>query len=110
MFYQVSKTLPKYSNAVHSRLKFSLEIGGELVLMDRIDCRTGRLLIQSNVRNGEPELHYLKLPEHIETHNSVLLLDPQVSATRRPPGSPAIMLHFLRLDADFTRCLVEVLL
>lgn len=43
------------------------------------DCRTGRLLIQSNIRNGEPELHYLKLPEHIETHDSVLILDPQVS-------------------------------
>lgn len=43
------------------------------------DCRTGRLLIQSNIRTGEPELHYLKLPEHIESHDSVLILDPQVS-------------------------------
>jgi uridine kinase len=43
------------------------------------DCRTGRLLIQSNVRTGEPELHYLKLPEYIDKHDGVLLLDPQAS-------------------------------
>jgi uridine kinase len=50
------------------------------------DCRTGRLLIQSNIRNGEPELHYLKLPENIKTHDSVLLLDPQMSS-----GGAALM-------------------
>ncbi|RDW69586.1 putative uridine kinase [Coleophoma cylindrospora] len=50
------------------------------------DCRTGRLLIQSNIRNGEPELHYLKLPEDIESHQSVLLLDPQMSS-----GGAALM-------------------
>ncbi|KAI1433669.1 uridine kinase [Xylaria sp. CBS 124048] len=43
------------------------------------DCRTGRLLIQSNVRTGEPELHYLKLPKDISEHESVLLLDSQMS-------------------------------
>ncbi|KAL2070440.1 hypothetical protein VTL71DRAFT_13466, partial [Oculimacula yallundae] len=50
------------------------------------DCRTGRLLIQSNVRTGEPELHYLKLPEHIKNHDSVLILDPQMSS-----GGAALM-------------------
>jgi uridine kinase len=50
------------------------------------DCRTGRVLIQSNVRTGEPELHYLKLPNDISTHNSVLLLDPQMSS-----GGAALM-------------------
>src|SRR5271168_2469309 len=50
------------------------------------DCRTGRLLIQSNIRTGEPELHYLKLPGNIETHDSVLLLDPQMSS-----GGAALM-------------------
>ncbi|KAI0401820.1 uridine kinase [Xylaria palmicola] len=44
------------------------------------DCRTGRLLIQSNVRTGEPELHYLKLPKDINKHESVLLLDSQMSS------------------------------
>ncbi len=44
------------------------------------DCRTGRLLIQSNVRTGEPELHYLKLPRDISKHESVLLLDSQMSS------------------------------
>ncbi|KAL3419771.1 uridine kinase [Phlyctema vagabunda] len=50
------------------------------------DCKTGRLLIQSNIRTGEPELHYLKLPEDIKTHDSVLLLDPQMSS-----GGAALM-------------------
>lgn len=50
------------------------------------DCRTGRLLIQSNIRTGEPELHYLKLPENIEKHDSVLILDPQMSS-----GGAALM-------------------
>ncbi|ORY59714.1 uridine kinase [Pseudomassariella vexata] len=50
------------------------------------DCRTGRLLIQSNVRTGEPELHYLKLPKDISKHESVLLLDAQM-----PSGGSALM-------------------
>ncbi|KAK9419318.1 putative Uridine kinase [Seiridium unicorne] len=50
------------------------------------DCRTGRLLIQSNVRTGEPELHYLKLPADIAQHDSVLLLDAQMSS-----GGSALM-------------------
>ncbi|KAI1499398.1 uridine kinase [Biscogniauxia marginata] len=50
------------------------------------DCRTGRLLIQSNMRTGEPELHYLKLPKDINRHDSVLLLDTQMSS-----GGSALM-------------------
>lgn len=38
------------------------------------------------MRTGEPELHYLKLPENIETHDSVLILDPQMSS-----GGAALM-------------------
>ncbi|ODH44806.1 uridine kinase [Paracoccidioides brasiliensis] len=50
------------------------------------DCITGRILIQTNYRTGEPELHYLKLPHGINTHASVLLLDPQMSS-----GGAALM-------------------
>ncbi|KAI5923658.1 uridine kinase [Camillea tinctor] len=50
------------------------------------DCRTGRLLIQSNIRTGEPELHYLKLPKDINNHDSVLLLDAQMAS-----GGSALM-------------------
>ncbi len=50
------------------------------------DCRTGRVLIQSNVRTGEPELHFLKLSEDISAHEGVLLLDPQMSS-----GGAALM-------------------
>lgn len=50
------------------------------------DCRTGRLLIQSSYRTGEPELHYLRLPEDIHSHESVLLLDTQMAS-----GGAALM-------------------
>lgn len=57
------------------------------------DCRTGRVLIQSNVRTGEPELHYLKMPENIDTHDGVLLLDPQMRS-----GGAAVMAVQVLLD------------
>lgn len=63
------------------------------------DCRTGRVLIQSNLRTGEPELHYLKLPENIDQHEAVLLLDAQMSS-----GGSALMAvqvlvdHGVKLD------------
>ena len=44
------------------------------------ECKTGRLLVQTSYRTGEPELHYLKLPDDIATHDSVLLMDPQMSS------------------------------
>ncbi|KAG7133517.1 Uridine-cytidine kinase-like 1 [Verticillium longisporum] len=50
------------------------------------DCRTGRILVQSNVRTGEPELHYLKLPSQIEKSESVLLIDTQMAS-----GGAALM-------------------
>jgi len=50
------------------------------------DCRTGRILIQSKPDTSEPELHYLALPENIEEHESVLLLDAQMAS-----GGAALM-------------------
>ncbi|KAK3174618.1 hypothetical protein OEA41_001864 [Lepraria neglecta] len=50
------------------------------------ECKSGRLLIQTNYRTGEPELHYLHLPSDISTHDSVLLLDAQMSS-----GGAALM-------------------
>lgn len=50
------------------------------------DCRTGRLLIQSSYSTGEPELHYLRLPDDIDKHESVLLLDTQMAS-----GGAALM-------------------
>lgn len=49
------------------------------------DAKIGRALIQSNVRTGEPELHYLKLPPTLHEH-CVLVLDPQISS-----GAAALM-------------------
>jgi uridine kinase len=50
------------------------------------DCRTGRLLIQSDYSTGEPELHYLRLPDDIADQESVLLLDTQMAT-----GGAALM-------------------
>lgn len=50
------------------------------------DCRMGRMLIQSSYRTGEPELHYLRLPPDVATHQAVLLLDSQMSS-----GGAALM-------------------
>ena len=49
-------------------------------------CLTGRLLIQTNYRTGEPELHFRYLPPSIGQHSQVLLLDPQMSS-----GGAALM-------------------
>ncbi|TQS34818.1 hypothetical protein Golomagni_04786 [Golovinomyces magnicellulatus] len=57
------------------------------------DCPVGRILIQSNVYNGEPELHYLKLPERIQSHGTVLILDPQMSS-----GGAALMAVQVLID------------
>jgi uridine kinase len=50
------------------------------------DCMTGRILIQTNYRTGEPELHYRALPANIAEHGLVLILDPQFSS-----GAAALM-------------------
>lgn len=57
------------------------------------DCLTGRLLIQSNLRTGEPELHYIKLFPDISKHETVLLLDPQMSS-----GGAALMAVKILVD------------
>ncbi|KAL2866432.1 pre-rRNA-processing protein ESF1 [Aspergillus lucknowensis] len=57
------------------------------------DCITGRVLIQTNERNEEPELHYLKLPPGIEQHANVMLLDPQMSS-----GGAALMAVRVLID------------
>jgi uridine kinase len=50
------------------------------------DCRTGRILIQTNYRTGEPELHYRALASDISSHGLVMLLDSQMSS-----GGAALM-------------------
>lgn len=54
---------------------------------------TGRLLIQSVASTSEPELHYLSLPQSIEEHSTVLLLDSQMSS-----GAAALMAVRVLLD------------
>jgi len=57
------------------------------------DCRTGRILIQTSWRTGEPELHYYKLASDVASHERVLLLDPQMSS-----GGAALMAVRVLLD------------
>jgi len=81
--YRGLKAMGEVSAVIILRAGAAFETGLKRVIPD---CRTGRILIQSNFRTGEPELHYLKLPEDIKTHDSVLLLDPQMSS-----GGAALM-------------------
>ncbi|KAK3109890.1 Uridine kinase [Teratosphaeriaceae sp. CCFEE 6253] len=57
------------------------------------DCRTGRLLIQTSPRTGEPELHFFRLSEDIAEHACVFVLDPQMSS-----GGAALMAVRVLLD------------
>ncbi|KAL8832301.1 MAG: hypothetical protein Q9191_000355 [Dirinaria sp. TL-2023a] len=50
------------------------------------DCATGRILIQTNYRTGEPELYFSRLSPSIEDHEGVLVLDTQMSS-----GGAALM-------------------
>ncbi|KAI9751583.1 MAG: Uridine kinase [Lichina confinis] len=68
----------------------ALETGLKRVIPD---CRTGRLLIQSSFRTGEPELHYQLLPSDIRSHDLVLLLDTQMSS-----GGAALMAVRVLID------------
>ncbi len=55
--------------------------------------RTGHILIESNVRTGEPELIFQKLARDIDRHQSVLLLDAQMSS-----GGSALMAVQVLID------------
>ena len=57
------------------------------------DCRTGRMLIQTNFRTGEPELHFYKISDDISDHQCVMVLDPQMSS-----GGAALMAVRVLLD------------
>ena len=50
------------------------------------DCPVGHLLIKTNYRTGEPELHYQRLVPGTAGHAAVLVLDPQMSS-----GGAALM-------------------
>lgn len=57
------------------------------------DCITGRVLIQTHEGTEEPELQYLKLPPQIETHETVMLMDPQMAS-----GGAALMAVRVLMD------------
>lgn len=81
--YTGLKSAGKISAVVVLRGGSCMEIGLKRTIPD---CLTGRLLIQSNLRTGEPELHYLKLFPDPASHETVMLLDPQMSS-----GGAALM-------------------
>uniref|UniRef100_A0AAY4EES0 Uridine-cytidine kinase n=1 Tax=Denticeps clupeoides TaxID=299321 RepID=A0AAY4EES0_9TELE len=58
------------------------------------DVRIGKILIQTNMDSGEPELHYLRLPKDI-SDDHVILMDSTVST-----GAAAMMAVRVLLDHD----------
>ncbi|XP_072045151.1 uridine-cytidine kinase-like 1 isoform X2 [Amphiura filiformis] len=58
------------------------------------DIRMGKILIQTNLATGEPELHYLRLPSDIEK-DYVILMDATVAT-----GAAAMMAIRVLLDHD----------
>ena len=89
-FYQGLHLVGEVSAVVILRGGSILETGLKRVIPD---CRTGRVLIQSNFRTGEPELHYFKLAPDIAHHKRVMMLDPQMSS-----GGAALMAVRVLLD------------
>ena len=88
--YDGMRTVGEVSAIVILRGGSTLETGLKRVIPD---CRTGRLLIQTNFRTGEPELHYCKLADDVAGHARVLLLDPQMAT-----GGAALMAVRVLLD------------
>uniref|UniRef100_A0A8C6T040 Uridine-cytidine kinase n=1 Tax=Neogobius melanostomus TaxID=47308 RepID=A0A8C6T040_9GOBI len=58
------------------------------------DVRIGKILIQTNMDSGEPELHYLRLPKDI-SEDHVILMDSTVST-----GAAAMMAIRVLLDHE----------
>ncbi|OAA68331.1 uridine kinase [Niveomyces insectorum RCEF 264] len=80
----------RISAVVLERGGAALETGLQRVIPD---CGIGHILIESNVRTGEPELRYQKLARDIGQHGTVLLLDAQMSS-----GGSALMAVQVLLD------------
>lgn len=102
--FSSAETISTPTNANYTGLRRAGEISAVVVLrggsiletgLRRVipDCRTGRVLIQTSFRTGEPELHYYKLADGIEAHDAVLLLDPQMAS-----GGAALMAVRVLLD------------
>lgn len=88
--YRGLKSNGEFSAVVVLRGGSCLETGLKRVIPD---CRTGRMLIQTNFRSGEPELHYYKLADDVAQHQCVFLLDVQMSS-----GGAALMAVRVLLD------------
>ena len=57
------------------------------------DCKLSHILIESNIRTAEPELKYQKMAKGLETHETVLVLDAQMSS-----GGSALMAVQVLID------------
>lgn len=89
-FYNGLRLAGEISAVVILRGGSCLETGLKRVIPD---CRTGRMLIQTNFRTGEPELHYYQMAECLAEHQCVMLLDPQMSS-----GGAALMAVRVLID------------
>lgn len=89
-FYQGLELDGEVSAVLVLRGGSCLETGLKRVIPD---SRVGRILIQTNFRTGEPELHYYKMAPDLHQHKRVLLLDSQMSS-----GGAALMAVRVLLD------------
>lgn len=91
-----SKEVETPEGKIYAGLELSVDVSAVVILrsggtfevgLRRVipDAKIGRLLIQSNARTGEPELHYQRLPPSLQK-DSVLVLDPQIAT-----GAGALM-------------------
>ena len=70
-----------------------LEVSASRILPFQ-DVRLGKILIQTNLRTGEPELYYLRLPREID-QGWVFLMEATVAT-----GAAAMMAIRVLLDHD----------
>lgn len=69
------------------------------------DCKMGKLLIQTNDRTMEPELHYLRLPKNISQYK-ILLMDATVATGKK---GEILKVNF-NLNLDLIKIWIETLM
>ncbi|KAI8990257.1 uridine kinase [Pilobolus umbonatus] len=89
--YEGVKVSQKVCGVAILRAGGTLEAGLKRVFSEAI---IGKLLIQTDSASGDPELHYCKLPDHINDYN-IILMDAMVGT-----GAAALMAIRVLLDHE----------
>lgn len=84
---------PKIAGVSILRAGGTMEIGLRRVIRDAV---IGKILIQTDPSNGEPQLHYCKLPPSVQDKNTFIFLMDAVVGT----GAAGLMAIRVLLDHD----------